>query len=244
MQALPAVAGPVQDQGGRAAIAARPLVCGGPGPPRLRLEPSWPQALQASSGTGAACLARLPCVSEERTFRRSSTRGPLGEALLRRLDRANIFLIIAGTCTPPGRAPPPVRAAVRAAVDRLDKSVGRHRVPGPAARSSALAVHPVLPGPGLGAGKLPSRLPAHRRSTAPPSPSPPTDHAGFGLAPLVTHVGVLIHDGRGRPLSVPLLEVVRRPVCSAGDPDTHLPLPTLCGVLSWFAVCTLQRHTL
>ncbi|MFJ8073857.1 hemolysin III family protein [Streptomyces sp. NPDC096176] len=28
------------------------------------------------------------------------TRGPLGEALLRRLDHANIFLIIAGTCTP------------------------------------------------------------------------------------------------------------------------------------------------
>ena len=28
------------------------------------------------------------------------TWGPLGEALLRRLDHANIFLIIAGTCTP------------------------------------------------------------------------------------------------------------------------------------------------
>lgn len=31
-------------------------------------------------------------------------------------------------------------------------------------RSSALVVHPVLPGPGVGTGALPARLPAHRRS--------------------------------------------------------------------------------
>ncbi|MET7452567.1 hemolysin III family protein [Streptomyces sp. NPDC005574] len=83
--------------------------------PRLR---GWlhagmvPAALIA--GVVLVCLARTPqaalactvySVTAWLLFATSAiyhrgTWGPLGEALLRRLDHANIFLIIAGTCTP------------------------------------------------------------------------------------------------------------------------------------------------
>lgn len=83
--------------------------------PRLR---GWlhagmvPAALIA--GIVLICLARTPqaawacavyAVTALLLFATSAiyhrgTWGPLGEALLRRLDHANIFLIIAGTCTP------------------------------------------------------------------------------------------------------------------------------------------------
>ncbi|MET9801651.1 hemolysin III family protein [Streptomyces sp. NPDC006368] len=83
--------------------------------PRLR---GWlhagmvPAALIA--GVVLICLARTPqavlacavySVTAWLLFATSAiyhrgTWGPLGEALLRRLDHANIFLIIAGTCTP------------------------------------------------------------------------------------------------------------------------------------------------
>ncbi|MEW2082032.1 hemolysin III family protein [Streptomyces sp. NPDC005283] len=83
--------------------------------PRLR---GWlhagmvPTALIA--GIVLICLARTPqaawacavyAVTAWLLFATSAvyhrgTWGPLGEALLRRLDHANIFLIIAGTCTP------------------------------------------------------------------------------------------------------------------------------------------------
>ncbi|MFJ8827477.1 hemolysin III family protein [Streptomyces sp. NPDC102467] len=83
--------------------------------PRLR---GWlhagmvPAALIA--GIVLICLARTPqaawacavyAVTAWLLFATSAvyhrgTWGPLGEALLRRLDHANIFLIIAGTCTP------------------------------------------------------------------------------------------------------------------------------------------------
>ncbi|MFD4552481.1 hemolysin III family protein [Streptomyces sp. NPDC058466] len=93
----------------RAADLAEPIK------PRLR---GWlhaamvPAALIA--GTVLICLARTPqaawacavySVTAWLLFATSAvyhrgTWGPLGEALLRRLDHANIFLIIAGTCTP------------------------------------------------------------------------------------------------------------------------------------------------
>ncbi|MFI1675973.1 hemolysin III family protein [Streptomyces sp. NPDC020607] len=71
-----------------------------------------PAALIA--GVALICLARTPqaavacgvySVTAWLLFGTSAichrgTWGPLGEALLRRLDHANIFLIIAGTCTP------------------------------------------------------------------------------------------------------------------------------------------------
>ncbi|MEU0786100.1 hemolysin III family protein [Streptomyces sp. NPDC006173] len=66
------------------------------------------------AGIVLICLARTPqaavacavyAVTAWMLFATSAiyhrgTWGPLGEALLRRLDHANIFLIIAGTCTP------------------------------------------------------------------------------------------------------------------------------------------------
>lgn len=93
----------------RAADLAEPIK------PRLR---GWlhagmvPAALIA--GIVLICLARTPqaawacavySVTAWLLFATSAvyhrgTWGPLGEALLRRLDHANIFLIIAGTCTP------------------------------------------------------------------------------------------------------------------------------------------------
>ncbi|MFB0615777.1 hemolysin III family protein [Streptomyces sp. AGS-58] len=93
----------------RAADLAQPIK------PRLR---GWlhagmvPAALIA--GVVLICLARTPqaalacavySVTAWLLFATSAiyhrgTWGPLGEALLRRLDHANIFLIIAGTCTP------------------------------------------------------------------------------------------------------------------------------------------------
>ncbi|MET4647661.1 hemolysin III [Streptomyces atratus] len=93
----------------RAADLAQPIK------PRLR---GWlhvgmvPVALIA--GVVLICLARTPqavracavySVTAWLLFATSAiyhrgTWGPLGEALLRRLDHANIFLIIAGTCTP------------------------------------------------------------------------------------------------------------------------------------------------
>ncbi|WP_394346799.1 PAQR family membrane homeostasis protein TrhA [Streptomyces dangxiongensis] len=93
----------------RAADLAEPIK------PRLR---GWlhagmvPAALIA--GVVLICLARTPqavlacavyAVTAWLLFATSAiyhrgTWGPLGEALLRRLDHANIFLIIAGTCTP------------------------------------------------------------------------------------------------------------------------------------------------
>ncbi|MEU1223353.1 hemolysin III family protein [Streptomyces microflavus] len=83
--------------------------------PRLR---GWLHAgmVPASliAGIALICLARTPqaawactvyAVTAWLLFATSAiyhrgTWGPLGEALLRRLDHANIFLIIAGTCTP------------------------------------------------------------------------------------------------------------------------------------------------
>ncbi|AQS72378.1 PAQR family membrane homeostasis protein TrhA [Streptomyces pactum] len=93
----------------RAADLAEPIK------PRLR---GWLHAgmVPASliAGTVLICLARTPqavlacsvySVTAWLLFATSAvyhrgTWGPLGEALLRRLDHANIFLIIAGTCTP------------------------------------------------------------------------------------------------------------------------------------------------
>ncbi|MET7745541.1 hemolysin III family protein [Streptomyces sp. NPDC005385] len=83
--------------------------------PRLR---GWLHAgmvpLSLIAGIVLICLARTPqatvacavySVTAWMLFTTSAvyhrgTWGPLGEALLRRLDHANIFLIIAGTCTP------------------------------------------------------------------------------------------------------------------------------------------------
>lgn len=93
----------------RAADLAEPIK------PRLR---GWfhagmvPAALIA--GIVLICLARTPQVAlacavysvtawllfVTSAIYHRGTWGPLGEALLRRLDHANIFLIIAGTCTP------------------------------------------------------------------------------------------------------------------------------------------------
>lgn len=83
--------------------------------PRLR---GWLHAAMVPAsliaGVVLICLARTPqaawactvySVTAWLLFTTSAiyhrgTWGPLGEALLRRLDHANIFLIIAGTCTP------------------------------------------------------------------------------------------------------------------------------------------------
>ncbi|WP_244317812.1 PAQR family membrane homeostasis protein TrhA [Streptomyces chryseus] len=98
-----------------AALVERAAELAEPIKPRLR---GWlhagmvPAALIA--GIVLICLARTPqaamacavySVTAWLLFATSAiyhrgTWGPLGEALLRRLDHANIFLIIAGTCTP------------------------------------------------------------------------------------------------------------------------------------------------
>ncbi|MFF3421006.1 hemolysin III family protein, partial [Streptomyces sp. NPDC002698] len=103
------IAHPVAALVERAAGLAEPIK------PRLR---GWLHAgmLPASliAGIVLICLARTPqaalacavySVTAWLLFATSAvyhrgTWGPLGEALLRRLDHANIFLIIAGTCTP------------------------------------------------------------------------------------------------------------------------------------------------
>ncbi|MFF5712060.1 hemolysin III family protein [Streptomyces sp. NPDC012756] len=100
---------PVADLAERAADLVEPIK------PRLR---GWLHAgmVPASLAAGIVliCLARTPqavlactvySVAAWLLFGTSAvyhlgTWGPLGEAVLRRLDHANIFLIIAGTCTP------------------------------------------------------------------------------------------------------------------------------------------------
>lgn len=99
---------PVADLVGWAADLVEPVK------PKLR---GWLHAAMVpaslSAGIVLVCLARTPatwaCVVYSVTawllFGTSAvyhlgTWGPVGEAVLRRLDHANIFLIIAGTCTP------------------------------------------------------------------------------------------------------------------------------------------------
>ncbi|MGZ3097380.1 PAQR family membrane homeostasis protein TrhA [Streptomyces sp. H72] len=99
---------PVADLAGWAADLVEPVK------PKLR---GWLHAAMVpaslSAGIVLLCLARTPAtwacavyaVTAWLLFGTSAvyhlgTWGPLGEAVLRRLDHANIFLIIAGTCTP------------------------------------------------------------------------------------------------------------------------------------------------
>src|SRR5674536_252493 len=88
---------------------------------------------------------------------------PRAHRLLQRLDHSNIFLIIAGTYTPftvrllrPAGAPPAGTGLGRcAAGGRLPYAVGG---------CAALALHPGLPGAGLGRRVLPARVPALQRA--------------------------------------------------------------------------------
>jgi hemolysin III len=104
-----------QDAHPAAALAERAAELAEPIKPRLR---GWLHATMVPAsliaGVALICLARteqaaLACsvysVTAWLLFGTSATYhlgtwGPLGEAVLRRLDHANIFLIIAGTCTP------------------------------------------------------------------------------------------------------------------------------------------------
>ncbi|MEU1535354.1 PAQR family membrane homeostasis protein TrhA [Streptomyces fagopyri] len=112
--------GSAQDETGElahpvAALVDRAAELVGPVKPRLR---GWLHAAMVPAsliaGVVLICLTRTPqaavacavySVTAWMLFATSAvyhrgTWGPLGEALLRRLDHANIFLIIAGTCTP------------------------------------------------------------------------------------------------------------------------------------------------
>ncbi|MFI1755160.1 hemolysin III family protein [Streptomyces sp. NPDC020571] len=99
---------PVADLAGWAADLVEPVK------PKLR---GWLHAAMVpaslSAGIVLICLARTPAVWACTVYAVTAwllfgtsavyhlgTWGPLGEAVLRRLDHANIFLIIAGTCTP------------------------------------------------------------------------------------------------------------------------------------------------
>ncbi|WP_399062941.1 hemolysin III family protein [Streptomyces sp. BB1-1-1] len=111
---------PVADLAGWAADLVEPVK------PKLR---GWLHAVMVpaslSAGVVLICLARTPAtwacavyaVTAWLLFGTSAvyhlgTWGPLGEAVLRRLDHANIFLIIAGTCTPLAVLLPPDRQAL------------------------------------------------------------------------------------------------------------------------------------
>ena len=92
--------------------------------------------------------------------------GPRANAVLRRLDHANIFLIIAGTYTPLTMLLLPGRHGAAAAVGRLGGSAGRYRLPGLLGRRPALALHALLHRDGLGRRLLPARLPARPAAIA------------------------------------------------------------------------------
>lgn len=119
-EAEPPVVGEQDDEAGKkahpvAALTERAAGLAEPIKPRLR---GWLHAgmVPASliAGVVLVCLVRTPqaawacavyAVTAWMLFATSAiyhrgTWGPLGEAFLRRLDHANIFLIIAGTCTP------------------------------------------------------------------------------------------------------------------------------------------------
>ncbi|MFD1275381.1 hemolysin III family protein [Streptomyces kaempferi] len=90
------------------------------------------------------------------------TWGPRGEAVLRRLDHANIFLIIAAR-TPRWRYCCCPQANSRRYWPWCGREPWPHRLPHPVDRGSPLAVHPVLHRARLGGRLLPARLRAHRR---------------------------------------------------------------------------------
>lgn len=91
------------------------------------------------------------------------TWGPLGEAILRRLDHANIFLIIAGTSTP--LAVLLLSADQRSVLLWIVWTGALAASPSVSCGSEPpLALHTLLPGAGLGTGALPAGLPAQRRS--------------------------------------------------------------------------------
>ncbi|CAM5643886.1 Hemolysin III family protein OS=Streptomyces microflavus OX=1919 GN=G3I39_03050 PE=4 SV=1 [Streptomyces microflavus] len=94
------------------------------------------------------------------------TWGPRGEAVLRRLDHANIFLIIAGTYTPLTLLLLP-ESTGRPLLWAVGGRRGGHRVPGLLGRRAALAVHAVLHRDGLGRGFLPAGLHADGRYRGP-----------------------------------------------------------------------------
>jgi hemolysin III len=111
---------PVADLAGWAADLVEPVK------PKLR---GWLHAAMVpaslSAGIVLVCLARTPAtwacavyaVTAWLLFATSAvyhlgTWGPLGEAVLRRLDHANIFLIFAGTCTPLAELLSPDRQAL------------------------------------------------------------------------------------------------------------------------------------
>ncbi|MFJ2406615.1 hemolysin III family protein [Streptomyces xanthochromogenes] len=107
--------GGAEKEGRPVALVERAAELVEPIKPRLR---GWLHAAMVPAsliaGIVLICLARTPqaalacavySVTAWMLFATSAiyhrgTWGPLGEALLRRLDHANIFLIIAGTCTP------------------------------------------------------------------------------------------------------------------------------------------------
>ena len=88
---------------------------------------------------------------------------PRMDGVLRRLDHANIFLIIAGTYTPLTMLLLPERQGAVAAVGHLGRGDRGHRLPRLLGRRPALALHPVLHRDGLGGRLLPARLHADRR---------------------------------------------------------------------------------
>ena len=122
-------------------LAARGHV---PGRAGRRHRARRPRAGDAGRVTGGDLrVDRRPAVRRQRALPPRALVAERASAVLRRLDHANIFLIIAGTYTPftpaaarPRRCPDPADAG-------LGRRAGRGRVPGALGRRATLAVHPV-----------------------------------------------------------------------------------------------------
>ena len=126
------------------------------------------RAAAARAGGRPAADRRLPgdraaAVRRQRRLPPRSRGARASSGVLKRLDHANIFLIIAGSYTPFAVLlldPGPAR---RAALGGLGRRARRRRVPGALGGCAALAVRPGVRRAGLGRGVLPAGLPAHRR---------------------------------------------------------------------------------
>ena len=106
---------------------------------------------------------RRCCCSATRRSTTASTGGRRTKVILKRIDHANIFLLIAGTYTPLAVLALPARPGLAAARDRLGRRPHRHRLPRVLDPRAALALRPALPAARLGRGHVPRRPPRRER---------------------------------------------------------------------------------